>query len=58
MIGDMPLVGDTRLFRFQPRILRSALQEIIFMLRRDPDSGIQRRHSVREFTGGVVVHLE
>jgi hypothetical protein len=58
MIGDMPLIGDTRVLRFQPGILRSALQEVIFMFRRDPDSGIQRRHPVREFTGGVIVRLE
>jgi hypothetical protein len=28
------------------------------MLRRDPDSGIQRRYPVREFTSGIIVGLE
>jgi hypothetical protein len=40
MIGDVALIGDARLLRFQPRILRGALQEVIFMFRRDPDSGM------------------
>jgi hypothetical protein len=42
MIGGVPLIGDTRLLRFQPRIFRGARQEVIFMFRRDSDSVIQR----------------
>ena len=58
MIGDMPLIGDTRLLRFQSRIFHGALQEVMFMFRRDPDSGIQRRHPVRKFASGIVVRLK
>jgi hypothetical protein len=41
MIGDMPLIGDARLLRFQAGILRRALQEVIFMFWRDSDSAIK-----------------